>query len=108
MVMHKKGHVLELKFPLTNEELRCMGFIFVDDTDLIVIAKESENIEDVKVRQQQGTLCWEKTLEITGGALKPSKCYWYLIDFQWQKGEWEYKITANSECTILGDKEQVT
>ena len=57
LMMHKKGHVLELKFPLTNEELRCMGFIFVDDTDLIVIAKKSENIEDVKVIQQQGTLC---------------------------------------------------
>ena len=36
--------------------------------------------------------------------MKPSKCYWYLIDFQWQKGEWEYKITVNSECAILGDK----
>ena len=55
-------------------------------------------------RQQQGTLCWEKTLEITGGALKPSKCYWYLVGFQWQKGEWSYKPTDNTVCNILGDK----
>lgn len=58
----------------------------------------------MKVRQQQGTLCWELTLEITGGALKPAKCYWYLIDFQWKNGEWSYKITDNLECNILGDK----
>ena len=52
-----------------------MGFIFVDDTDLIVIAKENETIDNVQDRQHQGTLCWGKTLKITGGALKPSKCY---------------------------------
>ncbi len=57
LLMHKKGHALELKFPLTKEELHCMGFIFVDDTDLIVIAKENETVQDVMRRQQQGTLC---------------------------------------------------
>ncbi len=64
--MHKKGHALELKFPLTKEELHCMGFIFVDDTDLIVIAKEDETNQDVLKRQQNSTLYWEKMLEITG------------------------------------------
>ena len=38
LVMHKKRYVLELKYPLTNDELRCMGFF--DDTNLIVIAKK--------------------------------------------------------------------
>ena len=57
LLMHKKGHALELKFPLTKEELHCMGFIFVDDTDLIVIAKEDETKQDVLKRQQQSTLC---------------------------------------------------
>ena len=60
--MRKEGHVLELKFPSTNKELQCVAFIFVDDTDLIVIAKENETIEDVKVRQQQHTLFWGKPL----------------------------------------------
>ena len=54
--------MLELKYTLTKDELRCMGFVFVDNTNLIVIAKENETIEDVKVQQQQqqqqqGTLC---------------------------------------------------
>ena len=43
-----------------------MDFIFVDDTDSIVIAKENETTNDVKDRQQQGTLCRGKTLGIIG------------------------------------------
>ena len=57
LVIHKKGHVLELKYPLTKDELRCMSFVFVDDTELIVIAKEDKPIEEVKVQQQQGNSC---------------------------------------------------
>ena len=37
-----------------------MGFIFVDDADLTVIARENKTVDDVKYQQQQGTLCWEK------------------------------------------------
>ena len=80
-VMYKKGHVMALRYPMTQEELKCMGFVFVDDTDLIVIGTEEDTKESVCHKQQQAMLCWEKTLEITGGALKPSKCYWYLVDF---------------------------
>ena len=58
---------MELKYLLTSEELKCMRFIFVGDLDLIVLAREDKHIEDVKERQQQGTLCWGETLEITRG-----------------------------------------
>ena len=42
--------MLELEYQLTKDEVRCMSFIFVDNTHLIVISKENETIEDVKVR----------------------------------------------------------
>ena len=50
-MMHKKGHVLEIKYPWTAEDLQYVDFIFVDDTDLIVIVKENETIDDVKYIQ---------------------------------------------------------
>ena len=56
LMMHKKGHMLKLKYRLTTEELKCMGFMFVYNAELIVIAKEDETIDDVKYRQQQGIL----------------------------------------------------
>ena len=50
LMMYKKGPVMELKCALITEELKYMGFIFVDDMDLTAIAKEDENIKDVKKR----------------------------------------------------------
>ena len=80
-VMYKKGHVMALHYPMTREELKCMDFVFADDTDLIVIGTEDDTKESVFYKQQQAMSCWGKTFEITGGALKPSKCYWYLVNF---------------------------
>ena len=57
LMVYKKEHVMELKYSLTSGELKCMGLIFVDNTNLTVIAKEEGNIEDIKERQQQDTLC---------------------------------------------------
>ena len=80
-----------------------MGFIFVDNTDLIVITEENETIDNAKDRKQQSTLC-KKTLEIIGGALKPAQWYWYLIDFQWKNGEWSCKphLNRNAKLWVFG------
>lgn len=40
-------------YPMTREELKCMGFVFVDYTDLIVIGTEDETKESVCQKQQQ-------------------------------------------------------
>ena len=103
MVMYKKGHVMSLTYPMTSEDLQCMGFVFVDDTDLIAIGDKNDSVQEVCIKQQQGMLCWEKILEITGGSLKPSKCYWYLVDFFWRHGEWFYSPMGNQTCRIVGD-----
>ena len=105
-VMYKRGHVMSLQYTMSNEELRCMGFVFVDDTDLIVIGNKNYTKETVCRKQQQGMECWERTLEVTGGALKAAKCYWYLVNFAWKDGEWFYKQTENHSCKIAGDENQ--
>ena len=57
-------------------------FAFIDDTDVIhsrtnttskQIGQEMQNIMDT----------WEGGIRATGGALKPSKSHWYLVDFKW-------------------------
>ena len=50
-------------------------------------------------------------MRATGGALKPSKSFWYLIDHKWNTGsqKWEYKTAADSpgEVSIrLPDREE--
>ena len=75
-----------------------MWFIFMDETELTMIPKENENIEDVNHRQQQGTSCWEKHL-------KRQVDHWAnqnIIDtefiFVLKEGKWRNCITAKLEC----------
>ena len=45
LVMHKKGHAMSLKYPIISEFLEFIGFLFVDNKDLIVIGDEYETLE---------------------------------------------------------------
>ena len=102
--MYKTGNITKLNFPILKEKnLKKIGFIFVDDTNLITIGREEETVSDVIIRQQEATSQWEKLLEITGGSLKPSKCYWYLVDFKFKHGEWSYVDTTKFQCMIQGE-----
>ncbi len=33
---------------------------------------------------------WSRLLNATGGALKPEKCWWYLLDYTCEDGQWMY------------------
>jgi hypothetical protein len=33
---------------------------------------------------------WSCLHNATGGALKPEKCWWYLLDYTCEDGEWTY------------------
>jgi hypothetical protein len=64
-------------------------YAFVDDTDLVHIAKDVDTRGPTIIAEMQSALDhWEGGLKATGGALVPEKSYWYLIDFtaQWNRG----------------------
>ncbi len=41
-------------------------------------------------QMQEAVDLWSGLIHGTGGALFPSKTFWYVIDFKWQKEEWAY------------------
>jgi len=63
----------------------------VDDTDLI-ITDQSNNERMVANKMQQSLQLWHRLLKATGGNLVPEKCFWYLINFKYEKNHWKYKI----------------
>ncbi len=67
-----------------------IGGLLVDDTDLMhVNMREEEHTIDVHDRLQDAIANWGKLLIATGGALKPSKCSYYVISFKWKaNGAW--------------------
>jgi hypothetical protein len=43
---------------------------------------------------------WSCLLNAIGGALKPEKCFWYLLDYDCVEGEWTYAETRDAELKI--------
>ena len=58
-----------------------MGALFVDDTDLYTWKEDSVDPGEVWSQAQLELEHWSSLLNATGGALKPEKCFWYLIDY---------------------------
>ena len=78
------------------------GLLFVDDTDLIVVAQDpSVPVEQVVEDMQRATAAWWGGLWATGGALKPEKCSWGLVAFGWRNGQWYYRSTAEAPAQLI-------
>ena len=102
-VLHELGLASLIKTPISNTGLWLVGFAYVDDSDLFTFATNNGPEETVK-KMQEIVNVWEKVAKVTGGAIAPLKCWWYMINFTWdQFGNWRYttkdempyKLTAN-------------
>jgi hypothetical protein len=99
----RKGHGAKFICPITKLKGHIAGVIFVDDTDLIHVNMEvNEDMDETLINLQDSIINWGKLLIATGGALKPCKCFFYLISFEWQQdGSWRYaKNEINEEYQI--------
>ena len=63
----------------------------MDDTDVVHVGRDvNVTGEEILVQMQEVVDHWEGGLKATGGALVPSKSYWYLVDFIWDGKKWTY------------------
>ena len=77
---------------ISNQAMHLVCFAFVDDTDLVHATFDScLTSTELIAEAQQALLTWESLLSATGGALKPSKSYWYLLDYTCVRGVWKPK-----------------
>jgi hypothetical protein len=95
----KKGHSAKFVCPITKLSSHLSAILNVDDTDLLHINLEEEELL-AKVHEliQASMENWGDLLIATGGALQPAKCFYSIISFEWTNREWRY---ANN--SILGD-----
>ena len=103
LMLHRLGHVAQLRAAMSLAVFVFAGFLFVDDTDLITVAiDKTETPAQVIARMQDAVNTWHGGLHTTGGALKPIKCSWGLVAFYWDNGQWRYvtKATLPGDLTI--------
>ena len=77
-----------------------MGEIFVGDTDLLTMLQDIFSVSKVLTTMQTNLNKWANLLIATGGALNPSKCYWYLIAYKCIDGKWEYNDDRKCRLSI--------
>jgi hypothetical protein len=77
-----------------------MGAIFVGDTDLVIMDPTLKSSIAVYEEMQRSLYMWGDLLTSTGGALKPEKCFWYLVDYEFKDGEWIYTDTVDWELLV--------
>ena len=89
---------------IDNEEVKLVGFAFVDDTDLATSARGSSHLsseEEVTARMQKSFDTWIAGLHATGGAVNASKSHWTLIAFHWDsEGKFSYKKITDTPADI--------
>lgn len=95
----KKGHGMKILCPITNLKGHIAAILYVDDTDVIHLdLGTEETVEEAHERLQESVISWGNLLIATGGALKPSKCFYHLISFDFnERGEWKYSENHTKE-----------
>eukprot|EP00978_Attheya_sp_CCMP212_P027693 scaffold93357_cov35-Attheya_sp.AAC.1 len=89
--LETEGHGLDFQSAITVAATTIIAFCYVDDTSLVVTAKDhNEDVIDMIHRLQEAINCWSGGLSTTGGALKQIKCFWSVCYFIWKNGEPEY------------------
>ena len=95
------GYGAYLKAAISGERLQFVGFAIVDDADLVETAKSMvATFLEVATQLQNSLSAWEGGLRATDGAIVPEKSHWYLIDFVWKDGCWEYASVEETPAGI--------
>ena len=98
LLAREEKHITSFSSAFSGLTIVLIGFLFVDDTDLVIMGNSDDSVMDVILKMQKAIDFWNGILRVSGGALKPEKCYWYLAQFEWKKGK--HKLIHNSPETI--------
>ena len=95
----KKGHRGKFVCPISQRTGHLEAILFVDNNDLIHIDMNQEQTSvEAHEDQQTSVNSWGKLLIVSGGSLKPEKCFLYLISFVWNSsGKWAYESNEIKE-----------
>ena len=81
------GHVSQLVSAYLGTLLALAAILYVDDSDLLHLAKSPEiSDSDFFDDAQHATLDWGGLVQAKNGSLKPSKCFWYMMAWKWWIG----------------------
>ena len=78
-MLHSLGLANFIYSPIDGMELVLVGFAYVDDSDLFAFTT-TDSIEQMATKMQTIIDSWQKAAKVTGGAIAPAKCWWYIFN----------------------------
>ena len=92
-MMASEGYGFQEVTALSAELLSAVCFCFIDDSDLVESSPAADaSGESLTPRIQSAMDLWAGGVKATGGAIRPDKSFWWLIDFEWHpSGTWKFK-----------------
>ena len=99
-MLKAEGFGFKTRTPISNDPFEFVCYTFVDDTDLVHSPSSEATLESLCIEMQSVLDHWEGGLHASGGALVPSKSYWYLISFKWHNDRWTYRTIADTPGSL--------
>jgi hypothetical protein len=94
----KKRHGAKFLCPITQLQHHLSAILYINDTDLLHInLTKNESVDEVHRATQESVTNWGNLLIATGGALQPAKCFYSIISFNWNNGDWSYALNASND-----------
>ena len=84
-VLHKRGFGCKMITSISRQLFTLVGFAYVDDCDLMQTGSDPLL---VLTSMQKLINSWGDLMEVTGGALRTDKSWYYLIEYVWKHGKW--------------------
>ena len=95
------GFSARMQAPITRVWLDTARVLYVDDVDLFLMYKHSRSGLDIFYKLQYALTSWGRLLIKTGRALKPEKCFYYMVDYEWlADGSWQYTEMVDRELFV--------
>jgi len=107
-LLRQEGYSTTFKASISGNKIHFVGYMFVDDKDLIQTGPTITTSETDTLPLMQAALdLWNQGLHATGGALVPEKSFWYSIDFKWRSRCWSYTLMqTQTEHLLMDDHNQ--
>ncbi len=80
--VRRNGQLASFISPITRQHASLVGFLYVDDCDLLAFGSAAVPHEQVIEALQRNVNLWQGGLRATGSSLSHKKCSWSLLSFQ--------------------------
>ena len=88
------GTTIASPIRLSSRDAHFVGYMFIDDLDLIH-SNKGATPKELICEAQEMIRTYARGVRATGGAISPGKCFWSLLHHSWRGDKWTLSSTES-------------